>query len=209
MAIPGAANWPLPQWAKNENTIPASGAIKASANPFQDLVLKFAAVSECAKIKASATQIDELIKKLSFPGLPPCGFVSGRVARFADKDGDLVLVVGPLVSQNIYNTLRVSEKQQAGSEVKDVVFGKLTALVECGDKTGAKHIAIIIGYGSRDFINEYATPDAQILGFVASLDDCHKFLRQEITQDEFVRRSQIFLSVSGSQLMKRIELTLD
>jgi hypothetical protein len=170
---------------------------------------------DAPKIKESAKQVVNLVGQLSYkrdpqtPDYQPSqGFLSGELVRFAEKNGEPVLVIGQFGSETVYNTRRLTEKQRVGKVVKEQVFQNLRALADCCKDTGAKHLAMISGYGYRDFGEEYASTEVEILGFVASLEDCHKFLDQDITQEEFLRRSEILIDTLGAPL-KRIELTLE
>lgn len=139
--------------------------------------------------------------------VPDSGFLAAEIVRIGVKNDQLVLIVGPLGSETIYNTLQSTEKERAGIVLKDDVFSYLQHVHACGKDIGAKFAGIVFTYFSQDFSEESAVPNVDVLGFVFSLDDCQQFSQQDISQEEFIRRSEIFLLANSN--IKKIELTLE
>ena len=112
------------------------------------------------------------------------------------------------MTDTVFNTLRLTEKQRAGKVVKDEVLDHLRALTDCCNAMGAKHLAFLVGYGFKDFGEKYSSTSVDILCFVASIDDCRRFLTMDITQEELVRRSEALVYGAGATL-KKVEITLE
>jgi len=172
---------------------------------------------EASLIRKNAQNIVKLIEAISYSRrddtppdyTPSAGFTSGRVVRIGVRnDAEQVLLVGQLGTGTVYNTLRSTEKGRAGTILKERVFGCLRAAHVCAKAVGAKHVGLVYGYGSRDFSEKYGSSDAEVLGFVAALEDCRQFLEQDISQEEFLRRAEIFLFDTRGN-MKRIEIMLE
>ena len=167
-------------------------------------------------IRRNAQAVGELIYAVSYTRredtpayyIPTSGFISGQMVRIGAKNNEPVLMIGQLATGTVYNTLRSTEKKRAGTILKEGVFDCLRPIYACGQRIGVKHIAVVYGYPSKDFSEKYATTDVEAVGFVTSLDDCEKFLHQDLSQEEFLRRSEIFLFDRQAN-MKRIELTLE
>ncbi|NIA07653.1 MAG: hypothetical protein GWP14_08490 [Actinobacteria bacterium] len=171
---------------------------------------------ESELIRRNAQAVRELIYAVSYTRrddtpayyIPTSGFISGQMVRIGTKNNEAILMIGQLATSTVYNTLRSTEKKRAGTILKEGVFDCLRAVYVCGQEIGVKHITVVYGYLSKDFSEKYASTDAEALGFVTSLDDCEKFLHQDLSQEEFLRRSEIFLFDKQAN-MKRIELTLE
>jgi|GEM_PF-4286583 len=172
---------------------------------------------EASLIRKNAQHIAKLIGDISYSRredtpadyTPSAGFTSGRMVRIGlNNEAEQVLLVGQLGTGTVYNTLRSTEKGRAGTILKERVFGCLRAAHACAKAIGAKHVGVVYGYGSRDFSEKYGSSDAEVLGVVVALEDCRQFLEQDISQEEFLRRAEIFLFDTRGN-MKRIELTLE
>jgi len=171
-------------------------------------------VREANLIRKNAPSITDMIRDISYSRqqlqppneIPDSGFISGCVARIGvNNKNEQVLLVGPIVSSTMYNTLRLNETERAELVVKEQVLKSLRALYDCAESIGVKHVGIVFGYISKDFLNEELT-NFEALGFITAIEDCQQFLEHDIPQEELFRRAELFLFDREFNI-KRIELT--
>ena len=168
---------------------------------------------EANLIRTNAPYIINMIKDISYSRqqirppnkVPSTGFVSGRVARIGvNNNNEQVLLVGPLVSSTVYNILRLDENERAELVIKTHVLRSLQALYDCAAGVNVKHVGIVIGYLSKDFLSEEIA-NYEALGFVTAIEDCRQFLEHNISQEELLRRAEILIQDRELNI-KRIEL---
>jgi len=135
---------------------------------------------------------------------------------FARWKGGISVVVTGAVSTTVFNTQRTTSKERAAAIIESMVLPSLGAFVKANFSEEISHFGIAILYGSEDFAADPSSlfsvldKEAEMVGFVADRSACQKFVLGEITQEEFISKSAVFISdrdmMSG---IKRITITID
>ncbi len=181
--------------------------------------------SLAASEKASATQA--LVKKYAaelkgtFAALGNSGrfvYTSGEVpvvfGSVGDQRDQLAVVITGLASDTIYNTIQLDVDKRAVSALRSVILPSLKAFDAFRNNGDVKYYGMSAVYGSQNFldrsseINKALTARAESLTFIVSSEQCRKFVRAELTEDELVSAADIYISDSDTTGMKKIRLIL-
>jgi len=147
-------------------------------------------VAEQALFKKHRDSLSKLVS------VSPRPFLYGETpVRFASKDGALTLLLTTLVSQNVYNTLRLDAKQRAAKEIEDTVLPAMSVFSLVSSTADIKSFGVIVVYGTRDFseTDSILSRKGEVVALVASADRCRKLGQAELTEEEFVDSADVYL----------------
>lgn len=122
--------------------------------------------------------------------------------EFQQRDGDVVLLLDGLSVSTVYNTLRTTERTRASKAVSSYILPALKKLPEKFPPTRIVYLAFVVAYGARDLTSsEPASGEAVCL--VVRVDQCGKLVSGEISDDEFLENSDVYLAnASGFSKLK-------
>lgn len=128
--------------------------------------------------------------------------------RFASKEGGLVVVETSVGSHNIYNTLRLETKERAAKEIVATVLPAIKQFrgINVPEVRG---FGVVVIYGTRDFSAPDSTPEPEAVALVASVENCRKLDQSEITEEDFVAASDIYLVDKDSFDARKVKISLD
>lgn len=133
--------------------------------------------------------------------------------HFVQFDRKLAVLFTHVTTKNIYNTLKLSQKQRAARVLESIVLPIVPELIYTFHrKEQAELGGIAIVYGSRNFLTEEkfdARPEVLCLLFTREAGWAYK--EKKITDQELLDQSFIFLSDRGVGLegYSRISVTLE
>jgi hypothetical protein len=111
---------------------------------------------------------------------------------FADRNGQVALLISGLVSESVFNTLKTSANQRAALVAKKMVIPSVKDFKGL-EGTDIQFYAISVLYSSKDFVkDDDARPE--YLMFVAPAKACHAFIRLELSDQDLLDASDIFVS---------------
>ena len=128
--------------------------------------------------------------------------------RFASKDNGLVLVEASVGSDNVYNTLRLETKERAAKEIVATILPAIKQFrgINVPD---VKSFGVVAIYGTKDFSAPDSTPRPEVVALVASVENCRKLDQAEITEEDFVASSDIYLVDKDSADARKVKISLD
>ena len=127
--------------------------------------------------------------------------------RFAEKDGSLVLLETCVASDNVYNTLRLSAKERAAKEIDATV---LKAMKEFRNLSlpEVKSFGVVAEYGTRDFSEHDSRPKPEMVTLIASVSNCRKLDQLEITEEDFVALSDVYILENAFGEVRKVKISL-
>ena len=158
--------------------------------------------------------IRSLIKELKFIGNERVEFHCSDVwipIEFAQKDGQLVFILTNIATTRIFNTLRTTAKERAAKIGNSMVLPAIKYFDSNFRNMGIPYYGIMISYGTDDFSKERLAPkrEAEILAFIFSQGASSKFIAGEITDDEFVGISEIFLQDHLMREFRKVKISFE
>jgi hypothetical protein len=127
--------------------------------------------------------------------------------RVCAKEKSEGLILSSVGTDEIYNTLKLDQRQRAAKEFHSTAMPILVKMRTALLETPAEFYGVIVSYGSRDFSHEDIggldiRPD--VLVVVTDRENGRSLDEGKITEDEFADKSDIYLlpGVAGSPLVK-------
>jgi len=101
-----------------------------------------------------------------------------------------------IVSENTYNTLRTSSNSRYADVLRACVIPNLSMFSEINNSEDIAYFGFIVTYGSANFIEEKVSPNlkAESGCIIINWNDRKKFVEAEISENELLARSGIYLS---------------
>ena len=136
------------------------------------------------------------------------GGIPIRVAEFSGKP---CLLITDVATDKVYNTLRTTIKSRASDILNSCMLPELEYLNRGLKDMEIEHFGIIVSYGSKNFLDEYdLSLKGEALCLIVSKDECSKFVDGEITDNELLDNSHIFISDRDMMFgFKKINVTID
>ena len=125
---------------------------------------------------------------------------------FAHVDGKYCLVITRLALGEVLNTVKFDAKERAVYMAEGRLLPMLPGMRYALDGLGFPYLAIVIFYGSQNFLDRDKLAKPEALAIVASTKNVLQFVNADISQVDFLRRAQVYLSDRDMNAMKRIEL---
>ncbi len=125
---------------------------------------------------------------------------------FAQIDGKYCLVITRVALDEVLNTLKFDAKERAVYMAEGRLLPMLPGMRYALDGLGFPYVAIVIFYGSQNFLDRDEPAKPEALAIVASTKNVLQFVNADISQVDFLRRAQVYLSDRDMNAMKRIEL---
>jgi hypothetical protein len=144
-------------------------------------------VAEHTLISKHRSTLESLVKL----SLNPLLYTSVPV-RLASHDGSLTLLLTSIGSKNIYNILRLKAKERAGEEIQKTVLPEIKQFQVVNSPT-IKYFGVLAVYGTKDFSEPDSTPEPELVALIASAVNCRKLANAEITEEDFVATSDVYL----------------
>lgn len=124
-------------------------------------------------------------------------------------NGEPCLIVHGLTDGTIYNKLKLTTKQRAAMFAESVLLPNLKNFDRHFFEESIPSYGISGSYGSKNFTeDDNRNLASESVALFVTRKDCHDYVSKNITQEELMRRSGIFLSVEGRDFV-RIEISLD
>jgi hypothetical protein len=132
--------------------------------------------------------------------------------RFARRDTATTLLITGIASESVYNTLRTTSNSRAARVVQSMIIPTMRSFVEAfhGSKVG--RYGMCVTYGSKNFIEDdtYGNQEAETVAFVAPANAARRFVSGEITEDELLNASDVYLSDRDLRMdFKKVKLTFE
>lgn len=150
------------------------------------------------------------------------GNIGNSVGMFVYRDGDIpirvaefsgkpCLLITDIATDKIYNTLRTTMKSRASDILNSIIFQELNDLDRGLKDMDIDQFGIIVSYGSKNFLDDYdLSLKGEALCFIVSKDVCAKYVNGEITDNELLDNSHIFISDRDMMFgFKKIELYIE
>ena len=113
---------------------------------------------------------------------------------FARRGDELAMVVWPVGSLSEYDAQETTARARA-ARVFDSLAGPAMRRIHRAVKSDAiAHVGVVVVYGSRDFSDDAAESEGEVLVVVASRRDCAAFDRAEITDQQFLDHADVYLA---------------
>jgi len=112
--------------------------------------------------------------------------------RIASKENGLTLLLASLGSKNTYNTLRLDARQRAAKEITSSILPEIKQFRVISSPS-IKNYGVISIFGSKDFSDDSSSPKPELVALIASASACRKLLGAEITEEDFVALSDIYI----------------
>lgn len=124
----------------------------------------------------------------------------------------LSFLISGAVSDNIYNTLKLTSKQRAAKVITTYILPALKTVANNFHSKEIKYFGMSCAYGSKDFGDD--DPNAtkgEFVSFLAPCDLIRKYASSDITEDELVNAADIYISDRdmGIQEIKKIKIVLE
>lgn len=128
------------------------------------------------------------------------------------KDSALSLLFSGVVSDNVYNTLRLTAKERAAKVIATYILPALRIVAEDFNTKEIKYFGFSCVYGSKDFGNDEPNgTKAEFISFLAPSDLVRKYNSSDITESELVNAADIYISDRDMQLreIKKIRIAIE
>jgi hypothetical protein len=137
----------------------------------------------------------------------PLKFTRQNPVHFAEKNGGLALIVGAIRVDSVYNTLRLPDRARAGKVATEYLIPTLRRVPSELYNGRVSYIGVYAVYGKRDFSDEASSPKGEFLAVVAPVSAIKQLSASEITNEDFVSRSDVYLGDSNdfSKITMKLE----
>ncbi len=126
----------------------------------------------------------------------------------SNPDGTTVMLTGGIVSDNVYNSLRLTLKQRAAKSIENEILPAFKNLQGAMSDPKIKYYGFISVYGCKDLSEEDRSSDGEVVTIVASALNIKKYIDATITDDQFIKLSQVYVYTGKSGLQK-ITVSID
>lgn len=128
------------------------------------------------------------------------------------NDTALSLVISGVVSDNVYNTLKLTSKQRAAEVIATYILPALKTLANNFTNKEIKYFGMSCVYGSKDFGDD--DPNAtkgEFVSFLAPSRLIKKYASSDITEDELINAADIFISDRDMEIheIKKIKIVIE
>ncbi|HEY2933580.1 MAG TPA: hypothetical protein VGK99_17725 [Acidobacteriota bacterium] len=157
-----------------------------------------------------SAQLLELTPKLQIIGSTQAMFFTNVPFRYTTID-QVEAIIADLAIGSEFNTIRSTAKTRASKVISTMILPEMEALTESFKATPAVgFFGILVTYGSRDFLSESGSEPESVC-LIVSRDDARGFVKGQITDNELLRRSQIFASDrdTAANNFRRVELKIE
>jgi len=171
-------------------------------------------IKEFQFIKENKEIITSLFKQFGMIGNSLGMFIyrDGQIPiRIAEFSGKPCLIITDVATDKVYNTLRTTSRSRASDILNSNILPELNDFNRGLKDTDIDIFGIIVSYGSKNFLDDYdISLKGEALCFIVSKDDCGKFVNGEITDNELLDNSHIFLSDRDMMFgFKKVEIIIE
>jgi hypothetical protein len=117
--------------------------------------------------------------------------------EFLENNKEAALLFPPISTGTVFNSLRTTERTRAATGLTDFVLPLLRRMPSEMDDGQVKLIAVAAIYGVRDFLNSADVPSGEAVCIVVDISTALRFAKGDITDDEFVAASDVYLAKGG------------
>jgi hypothetical protein len=160
-----------------------------------------------------AAPIERLLALMTYVGSYPTQYLPSEAlpVQLVAGDAEPRCLIVSVASDARYNALKFSARGRAQHVMRCVIRPALRDLDAALYETDLDAFGVAVFYGAGDASSASdRTARAEALCAIVSRLDCHEFVIGEMTQDEMVRRSLLFLSDCDAGLaFSRVELSLE
>jgi hypothetical protein len=128
------------------------------------------------------------------------------------NDTALSLLISGAVSDNVYNTLKLTLKQRAAKVITTYILPALKIVANNFTNKEIKYFGMSCAYGSKDFGDDDPNATkAEFVSFLAPSSLIRKYTSSDITEDELVNAAEIYISDRdmGIHEIKKIKIVLE
>ena len=132
-----------------------------------------------------------------------------RFASFKDKT---VLLISQIGVETVFNTLSLGTKERAARIISSNMIPELKRLYDTFKDTDLGYLGMVIAYGSKDFSekSDVLNLKEEVVSLVVAKDTIQSFIQGEVTDNELVKNSSVFLSDRDMVFdVKKIEVELE
>lgn len=156
-------------------------------------------------------QIRQLLNALdAMSGRTPFYFESAAVKSLHYKDGNCIII--NLALDIVYNTIRTTSNSRFAEVLRACIIPHLSHFSKEFKSEEIINFGIIITYGSRNILGKTGYPElkAESGCIIINKNDCRKFTDGEITENELLANSSVYLSdrdmIGG---IKKVDIKID
>lgn len=172
-------------------------------------------ISECNLVKKYNKSINLLFHSLTILGNEEEGlflpFYEQKIPLYfiSYKNKDTALILTSIVVRYTYNTLKMTSKQRVYKVIESYVITSLKNFTENFKDADLKYFGISCVYRSEDFSSSYSSKFEYVC-FIAPTDAIRKFVSYEITEEELINVSDIFVSDRDmGSIVKKIKINIE
>jgi hypothetical protein len=128
------------------------------------------------------------------------------------NDTALSLLISGVVSDNVYNTLKLTAKQRAAKVITTYILPAFKTVAENFTDKEIKYFGISCVYGGKDFGDDDPNgTKAEFVSFLAPSSLIKKYASSDITEDELVNAADIYISDRdmGFHEIKKIKIVVE
>lgn len=157
------------------------------------------------------SQIKKILKDISYINKAKCLYFSKNpvsIMKIKDKD----CIIFNYAIDTVFNTLRTTPNKRLAEVLRVCVLSKMSVFQDELFKSEYPYYGIMITYGSRDFSDRSAFPSIEYECGLIFIDknECAKFVKTEISENEFLSKSIIYLQDSGMEgEYKKVDIIID
>lgn len=132
--------------------------------------------------------------------------------RFALKDSIVTLIVTGIASNDVYNTLKTTARSRAAKIVESMILPSLEKFYDALDTTDIRKFGMMVTYGSKNFAkkSDVLNLEAEVIAFIVDMDACKRFVDAEITDEELVNLSDVYVSDRDMMgTIKKVKISLE
>jgi len=160
---------------------------------------------------AIASRALELTKELEAPGRKYVYFEGTSPITVVETPNESIVLLGPLALDTVFNTLRTTARERAATVVTSEALPALKSLVAAIGTTDVfPRLAVTVVYGSKNLAgqSDVLNLKAEAVTIIAPRLLLLGFSKGELTEDEVVEKSDIFLMDRDDTGLKKIRLLL-
>jgi hypothetical protein len=174
-------------------------------------------IAEWNLIKKYYSNIEKLFDKLGLMGSDQLGqflFFKGvnlpiKFALYGTTETSVI--VQNVYIDNVYNTIQLTSKQRATRVMTGYILPELASIAEAFPGEEIKYYGMTCIYGSKDFTDKSKFAlRGEFVGFIAPSKIIKQYIAGDITEDDLVSASSIFISdremVSG---IKKVSIVIE
>lgn len=126
---------------------------------------------------------------------------------FAKYKDDLAFIISTVEFAFTLNSLNLDETNRAKKILKEYNLPLLNSFKNNFKESNIKYFGLSTAYGVRNFLSEKdSDTKVEVVSFVFTIDNLNKYLNGEISDNEFIKISDVFLKSKGSYQFKKIDI---